>query len=152
VPFKFRKQQRIKSPAEFKHVYNNKQWGNTRLLTFNALFVEQANVEQAGVETVKLQPQQRSQPSASQLGVTVSKKVSKLAVRRNQLKRLVREFYRQHASELHQTKLVITVKPAARVASNEEIRQELGELWAKVLKWQRWNAHKLKKRLLSHCY
>jgi len=137
VPFKFRKQQRIKSPAEFKHVYNNKQWGNTRLLTFNALFVEQANVEQAGVETVKLQPQQRSQPSASQLGVTVSKKVSKLAVRRN------------HASELHQTKLVITVKPAARVASNEEIRQELGELWAKVLKWQRWNAHQLKKRQLE---
>ncbi len=119
MSFKLRKHQRLKSPEEFKLVYGNKQWGNTRLLTFNVLSVTQE----------------------SQLGVTVSKKVSKLAVRRNELKRIVREFYRHKKAELVAAKLVITVKPAARNASNGEVRAELEELWVKLLKWQRWNSH-----------
>ncbi len=127
VAFKYRKHQRIKSPAQFKQVYNNRQWGNTRLLTFNAL---------SDLSLVD---------GVSQLGVTVSKKVSKLAVRRNHLKRLVREFYRHHQNELEQTKVVITVKPGARDASNQEINAELVELWAKLLKWQRWNYHQRKR-------
>lgn len=122
MSFNFRKAQRIKSPAEFKDVYANKQWGNTRLLTFNVLSIT----------------------GTSQLGVTVSKKVSKLAVRRNQLKRLIKEFYRHNQHQLENAKVVITVKPGARQASNDEIRQELDELWAKLMKWQRWNRHQTK--------
>ncbi len=121
--FGLRKCQRLKSPAHFKRVYNNKQWGNTRLLTFNVLSVEHR----------------------SQLGVTVSKKVSKLAVRRNHLKRQVREFYRHHQHQLHNAEVVITVKPAARDASNQEVQQELSELWVKLLKWQRWSQHQAKR-------
>lgn len=120
VTFKFRKTQRLRTPAEFKLVYNNKQWGNTRLLTYNVL---------------------PDPENGNRLGVTVSKKVSKLAVRRNLLKRLVREFFRQHQSELCNAMLVITVKPAAKCASNQQINEELAELWSKVLKWQRWNHH-----------
>lgn len=123
MAFRLRNQQRLKSPNEFKLVYSNKQWGNTRLLTFNALSVDHE----------------------SQLGVTVSKKVSKLAVRRNTLKRIVREFYRHNQHELNNTKLVITVKPAARNVDNETLRAELSDLWNKVLKWQRWNAHQQKR-------
>lgn len=123
MSFKFRKHQRIKSPAEFKQVYNNKQWGNTRLLTFNALST--ASTE--------------SKPN--QFGVTVSKKVSKLAVRRNTLKRLVREFYRQHQHQILDTQLVITVKPAARTVSNQDLVEDLQELWVKLKKWRRWSDH-----------
>ncbi len=127
MSFRFRKHQRIKSPDEFKHVYNNKQWGNTRLLTFNAL----------STALIDDKP--------NQLGVTVSKKVSKLAVRRNLLKRLVREFYRQHQHEIIATQLVITVKPAARNASNQEITEQLQELWVKLKKWRRWSDHQEKR-------
>ncbi len=74
----------------------------------------------------------------------MSKKVSKLAVRRNQLKRLIKEFYRHNQHQLENAKVVITVKPGARQASNDEIRQELDELWAKLMKWQRWNRHQTK--------
>lgn len=123
MAYKFRKHQRLKSPADFKRVYNNKQWGNTRLLTFNAMAHEQQ----------------------SQLGVTISKRVSKLAVRRNQLKRLAREFYRHKQNELINTQLVITFKPAANKADNDEIRSELALLWKKVLKWQRWHKHQAQK-------
>ncbi len=131
MSFKLRKKQRLKSPDDFKRVYNNKQWGNTRLLTFNVLSNNALPDE------------------LSQLGVTVSKKVSKLAVRRNQLKRIVKEFYRHHQQELKHASLVITVKPAARHADNDELRSELAELWVKVLKWQRWNYHQTKKSLVA---
>lgn len=126
MSFKLRKQQRIKSPSQFKQVYNNKQWGNTRLLTFNALSTSVTAGE------------------LNQLGVTVSKKVSKLAVRRNQLKRLVKEFYRTHQHEIDSTLLVITVKPTARQVSNQEFVQDLEELWPKVKKWRRWANHQEK--------
>lgn len=124
----FRKHQRVKSPDEFKLVYKNKQWGNTRLLTFNILSDESLPDD------------------VSQLGVTVSKKVSKLAVRRNQLKRVVREFYRHKHHELKHAKLIITLKPAARNVTNNEIRSELDDLWGKILKWQRWHNHQIKQQ------
>ena len=122
---RFDKSRRLKTPAQFKLVYDNKQWGNTRLLTFNAMYDPSLG------------------DGISRLGVTVSKKVSKLAVRRNQLKRLVREFYRHHHQELEKTNLVVTVKPAAKRVSNAEFNKDLLELWEKLMKWQRWHTRKL---------
>ena len=124
----FPKTQRLLTPAQFQRVYANKQWGNTRLLTFNVLYDAE----------LKEQP--------SKLGITVSKKVSKLAVRRNLLKRLIREFYRHKQHELTRARLIITVKPAASAVSNEDLLQELTELWTKLMKWQRWNQHQLKEK------
>ena len=125
---RFQRNQRILTPAQFKFVYANKQWGNTKMLTFNALYDE------------------KLKHKASKLGVTVSKKVSKLAVRRNHIKRLIREFYRHNQSQLKATQVVITAKPAAKVASNEEINAELQELWSKLMKWQRWNIKQKQKQ------
>jgi len=119
---RFQRNQRILSPSHFKRVYSNKQWGNTKMLTFNALY-DESLVDQT-----------------SKLGVTVSKKVSKLAVRRNHIKRLIREFFRHNHEQLKATQLVITAKPPAKAASNQEINAELKELWTKLMKWQRWNA------------
>ena len=124
VSYSFRKNQRIKKPAEFQQVYKNRQWGNTECFTFNVLAVE----------------------STSQLGVTVSKKVSKLAVRRNHIKRLVKEYYRLHQSELKSAKLVITAKSAAKNKDNTELRNELDQLWNKLMKWQRWHNHQMVKK------
>ena len=76
--------------------------------------------------------------SGSRLGVTVAKKVSKRAVDRNRLKRQMREFYRHRQEQLINVSLVITAKPASLKASDSEREQSLQDLWAKLLKWQRW--------------
>lgn len=115
---------RLKTPADFKRVYSSKQWGGSKHFTFNVLANDGSKV--------------------NYLGVTVSKKVSKRAVDRNHLKRVMREFYRLRQSELHGANLVLTAKPSSRNASAEERLQSLEELWSKVLKWQRW--HQAQKR------
>lgn len=121
--FCLRKEQRLKTPADFQRVYSSKQWGGSKHFTFNVLAndVDQENT----------------------LGVTVSKKVSKRAVDRNYLKRIMREFFRVRQSELKGANLVLTAKPSSKRASSEEQLQSLEELWAKVLKWQRWHSREL---------
>lgn len=119
------KAQRLRTPADFQQVYNSKQWGGSKHFTFNVL------ANDAGQENT--------------LGVTVSKKVSKRAVDRNQLKRIMREFFRHRQSELKGANLVLTAKPSSKRASSIERLQSLDELWAKILKWQRWHSRELEK-------
>lgn len=113
-------QQRLKKPAQFQTVYKSKQWGGSRHFTFNVLAQDEIN--QHGV-----------------LGATVSKKVSKLAVDRNRIKRQIREFYRLRQHDINNADLVITAKPSCNNASDAERYASLDELWTKVLKWQRWH-------------
>ncbi len=121
--FRLQKYQRLKKPAEYQHIYRSKQWGGSKHFTFNVL----AN----------------DLDDKNKLGVTVSKKVSKRAVDRNHLKRVIREFYRVHQRELNGANLVITAKPSSNSANKEELQRSLKDLWTKVLKWQRWNSRTL---------
>ena len=113
------KEQRLKTPADFKKVYQSKQWGGSKHFTFNVLANEEGH--------------------ASTLGVTVSKKVSKRAVDRNHLKRIMREFYRLRQHQLDGASVVLTAKPSSRHASVADLTDSLEVLWAKVLKWQNWH-------------
>lgn len=115
------KSERLLKPSAFKTVYGNRQFGGSALFTFNVLGGQ-------------LQ---------SKLGVTVAKKVSKRAVDRNRIKRIVKEFYRHHKKDLSAAYLVITAKPPCKSATNAELRASLAELWLKVLKWQKWHQHQL---------
>jgi len=110
-------QQRLKTPADYKRVYQTKQWGGSTHFTYNVCAAD-----------------------SGRLGVTVSKKVSKSAVVRNRIKRQVKEFYRTHQYQLKAVHLVITAKPSCSIANSESRVASLQELWAKVLKWQRWHA------------
>lgn len=113
--FSLPKIKRIAKSADFRQVYQSNYWGGTKLFSFNA------------------------QPSSyNRFGVTVSKKVSKLAVTRNRIRRLAKEFYRHNNNQLDSTDLVLTAKLAAGHASNVEIQADLNELWLKVMKWRRW--------------
>ena len=117
---------RLKNPSDFKNVYSSTQWGGSKHFTFNVL--ANANSED------------------NVIGVTVSKKVSKRAVDRNHLKRVMREFYRLRQSELKGASLVLTAKPSSRNANSQERQQSLEELWSKLLKWQRWHQAQERKK------
>ena len=119
-PLHFGTDQRLKKPTEFQRVYQHKQWGNSRLFSFNVL--PRAEID-----------------APARLGVTVSKKVSKSAVRRNQIKRLIKEYYRLHQSDLMSVDLVITAKPSCANADSQDRWQDLQDLWRKLLGWQRWH-------------
>lgn len=121
--------QRLKTPEQFQAVYKSKQWGGSKHFTFNVL----SNNEHNG---------SRGYPV---LGATVSKKVSKLAVNRNRIKRQIREYYRHRQHEIENADLVITAKPSCNKATDEERYQSLDELWVKILKWQRWHKRQLDK-------
>lgn len=120
-------EQRLKKPKQFQSVYNSKQWGGSKFFTFNVLAKDQPDDAKHSV-----------------IGVTVSKKVSKLAVDRNRIKRQIREYYRLHQYELNHAHLVITAKPSCKKASDSERLESLDELWGKILKWQRWHQRQSK--------
>ena len=118
--------QRLKKPSQFQTVYKSKQWGGSHHFTFN----------------VKAHQEQQPSHAQSVLGVTVSKKVSKSAVKRNRIKRQIREFFRHKKNELDNADIVITAKPSCLNADDRQRKESLEELWVKVLKWQRWHQRK----------
>lgn len=120
------KHQRLARPADYRRVYQSEYWGNTRLFSFN------------------VRPLVDKPKEPSVLGVTVSKKVSKSAVVRNQIKRQVKEQFRLSQHQLLGCELVITAKAPAGRANRVERKGDLDELWHKVLRWQHW-FHKHKK-------
>ena len=124
------KAQRLRAPADYRRVYQSKQWGGSTYYSFNVYPLTPSGE--------RLQSSDYKQQTNSLIGVTVSKKVSKSAVVRNRIKRQIKEFYRLHQDELNDAELVITAKPACAKAQDTERQQSLLELWSKVLKWQRW--------------
>lgn len=127
------KAQRLKTPADYRRVYQSKQWGASNHHSFNIL-VDAEITHEERQQTAPL----ADSKSSSVLGVTVSKKVSKLAVVRNQIKRQVKEFFRLRQHQLPGVQLVITAKPSCANASSTERHQSLELLWQKIKKWQRW--------------
>jgi ribonuclease P protein component len=61
------------------------------------------------------------------LGLVVTRRFGK-AVRRNRMKRLLREFFRRHQGRLPYRDLVIMAKKGAEALSFSQVEQELGRL------------------------
>ena len=73
------------------------------------------------------------------MGIAVSKKVSKLAVERNRIKRQIRESFRNYlvseTVETHGMDFVLVAKASAKGVENHEIRLDLDKNWIKALKY-----------------
>ncbi len=66
------------------------------------------------------------------LGLAISKRVSKLAVERNRIKRLVRESFRRARLELPPIDLMVMARDQAAGLPGPELLSELQALWKKL--------------------
>ena len=107
----FTKCAKLLKPAEFKRVFNAaKRAGDRHLTIFYA-----AN--------------DHNQP---RLGLAISKKVSKLAVDRNRIKRLARETFRLKQSQLQFSDFVVLARPSAVKTDNKVLIASFNKLWNKL--------------------
>lgn len=106
----FGKNQRLLKPDEFKRVFDEpiKKIHSEHLLLF--------------VQTGQL-------PHA-RLGLAITKKKLKLAVMRNRLKRLSREYFRQHANQMGAVDVVLIVKK--NYTKDTDLHPELGQIFDKL--------------------
>jgi ribonuclease P protein component len=70
----------------------------------------------------------------ARLGITISKKRVKLAKDRNRLKRVVREYFRHHCTDLPNIDIIIVAKSGIADLSNKEIYECMDNLWRKLKK------------------
>jgi len=68
----------------------------------------------------------------ARLGMSVSRKVSKKAVERNRIKRVIRESFRCHQRQLTATDYVVVAKSGAAGRHTPRLRWELDNLWVKA--------------------
>lgn len=139
---RFRKSQRLTKPSEYQAVYKSRNWGNNHLFSFNLL----SSVADQGFKSVGDLDANQGSPITPKLGVTVSKKVSKKAVVRNRVKRIVREHFRLNQqplldaletvdlNKLNDVQIVVTARAPAGKASSTELHQALENLWQKIQK------------------
>jgi ribonuclease P protein component len=71
------------------------------------------------------------QPGA-RLGLAVSRKVSKKAVRRNRIKRIARDSFRRHRAELPSVDILLIARFCADAADNAILHAELDQLWQRI--------------------
>ena len=68
----------------------------------------------------------------ARLGLAVSRKVSLLAVRRNRIKRYLRESFRVNKARLRGYDIVIIARPAAATARHDKLESSIQRHWQKI--------------------
>jgi ribonuclease P protein component len=75
---------------------------------------------------------QRNELGHARLGLSVGVRTAGSAVKRNRLKRLIRESFRHAASELPPVDLVVNARPAAASAERGALGASLSRHWRRV--------------------
>lgn len=122
----FQKSSRLRKPSEFNTVYQHNQ---TRVKGqyFIVLAFSHFQVVANAAVSAKIAPRENT----ARMGVVVSKKVAKSAVKRNRIKRLVREQFRQQ-KDTRVFDFIVIALPAANQADNRQLTKELNYLWRKL--------------------
>ena len=106
-PHRFRPCHRLHSPADFERVYKGGKRAGDGLFAVNAL------VNSLGF---------------ARLGMSVSTRTVGNAVRRNRVRRIIREVFRERHAQLPAVDLVVTSRPGARDALRPAIVTSLERL------------------------
>lgn len=109
--FSFPPTARLKTPNEFKQVFNKSKKFHFKEFTVYC---------------------HKKQKSPARLGLAVSKKVDKRAVVRNGIKRVVRESFRIHYARLEGWDIVFVARASIKNLGNQEISELLDSVWEKI--------------------
>ena len=66
------------------------------------------------------------------MGLAVASKTAGGSVKRNRIRRVIRESFRLHQHELPAVDIVVSARPRAKEVPNSELRAGIEELWSKV--------------------
>lgn len=114
VNYGFGKEKRLLTAFDFKPVFNQTSF---RIHQSHLLFFIKINT---------------CMPS-SRLGLAITKKKVKRANERNRIKRLMREYFRQHYAEFNLPfDVVLTVKQSTSVLTNAEINCQIHEAFEQI--------------------
>lgn len=80
----------------------------------------------------RLTAQIKPNGTGARLGLAVSRRVSKLAVERNRIKRVTRDSFRRHHAAIGAFDILIIANPPAAMADNAQLRADLDELWRRI--------------------
>jgi ribonuclease P protein component len=69
-----------------------------------------------------------AQGPRARLGLAVSRKVSRSAVQRNRIKRVVRESFRRHGDTLPAIDIVVMARPGAAACDNQRLTASIDAL------------------------
>jgi ribonuclease P protein component len=111
--YRFTRQQRLLSPAQFAAVYA------TRRRVVDGCF------------SINVAP---NELGFARLGLSIGAKAVGDSVVRNRVKRQVRESFRVEASQLPALDLVVGARNGARTAHNARLRESLAALWVEIRK------------------
>ncbi|WP_095499574.1 ribonuclease P protein component [Paraferrimonas haliotis] len=109
--YTFPRELRLLTPKNFQKVFSKPVRASTPEITLLAITNEQEH---------------------PRLGLTVAKKQVKLACRRNRIKRIMRESFRQHQHELPAVDIVAICKKDLQHMDNEAIHKLVRKLWRKL--------------------
>lgn len=70
--------------------------------------------------------------ASARIGVAVGARAAGGAVRRNHVRRLIRESFRAHRQELPAVDVFLMARAGARLATNQEIFRSLERLWREI--------------------
>ena len=74
----------------------------------------------------------------ARLGLIVSKRVAKRAVKRNQIKRLIRESFRLHQKQIGNIDIIVIAKISCDQLNKKQLREGIDNLWEKLpIQYQR---------------
>ena len=107
------KAKRLLKPAEFKSVFNQPLFKIHQ--THFMAFAYDANKDQA------------------RLGMAITKKRIPRAVARNTIKRIIKEQFRHKHAELPALDIVFILKQSTKDLTNDQMRQQIDEILAKVM-------------------
>lgn len=107
----FGRRERLTHPREYERVFSKAERSRDRYFTVLA---------------------RSGESPLARLGLAVSRRVDRRAVRRNRLKRLIRESFRHHKNEVTGLDLVVIARPAAAGADNATLFEALRRHWLRL--------------------
>lgn len=110
--FRFPRHVRLLSAGDYRHVFDH-----VACKASNPAFLLLAS---------------KREDNNARLGLIVAKKHVRKAVQRNRIKRIIREVFRHHQTELEQVDLIVLVRKGADDLSNEDLFKQLRKLVIRI--------------------